>query len=159
MTNPYSEVEIVELGIVIEQNGRDFYNNLISLSEDKNVQLAFEYLAKEEEKHIQYFQKMLRLVQDFMEKEGNSTELYSHMRSLADEHVFSKENTGKAMAEGIHSATEAIDMGIRFEKESIQLYEEMRKIVPEAGQKVVNSLIEEEQRHLNKLKDLKATVK
>jgi rubrerythrin len=159
MENQYSGVEVVEMGVVIEQNGRDFYNALSERSENKAAQLAFEYLAQEEEKHIRYFENILNQVQKSLDTEGSDSELYSYLTALASEHVFSEKNTGQEMARKVDNATDAINMGIRFEKESIQLFEKMREIVPDESKPIVQTLIEEEERHLQKLLDLKETVK
>ncbi len=159
MVNRFSGREIVEIGVIIEQNGRDFYRELVSWSDDNALKIAFEYLAKEEEKHINYFLRILDKIKEGAGKEGVSEEFFSHISQLASQHVFTQRNKGKEMAKGVASSIEAIDMGIRFEKESIDLFEGMRKLVPTEDVVIVNTLLEEEEQHLKKLIDLKSTLK
>ena len=59
MGNIFAGSEIVELGIQIEKNGRDFYNTLVKQSENSEARDIFGYLAGEEEKHIAVFQEIL----------------------------------------------------------------------------------------------------
>ena len=60
MGNIFSGSEVIELGIQIEKNGRDFYNSIAANSKTESSRKAFLKLAGEEEKHITVFQGMLR---------------------------------------------------------------------------------------------------
>jgi len=48
----FSSCEVVELGIQIEKNGRDFYSALAGSTRNARAAEIFKYLAGEEEKHI-----------------------------------------------------------------------------------------------------------
>ena len=50
MGNIFAGSEIVEMGIQIEKNGRDFYCALTEKSKDKKAKEIFAYLAEQEEK-------------------------------------------------------------------------------------------------------------
>ena len=52
MEKAFSQSEVVELGIQIEKNGRDFYNELVARSESAEAKEIYKFLAGEEEKHI-----------------------------------------------------------------------------------------------------------
>ena len=49
---PFAASDIVEIGIQIEKNGRDFYSAAADKSKDPKIKEIFRYLAGEEEKHI-----------------------------------------------------------------------------------------------------------
>ena len=74
---------------------------------------------------------------------------------MASGYVFTRENKGKEIAASTNSESEAIDLGIKFEKDSIVFYEGMRKIVPENEQNIIDELIDQEKSHLAKLVRLK----
>lgn len=78
MGNIFAASEIVELGIQIEKNGRDFYNALVQQTKNKKAADIFKYLAGEEEKHILVFQGILE-----------KSEKYEPPQIYADEYLAS----------------------------------------------------------------------
>ncbi len=164
MGNIFAGSEIVELGIQIEKNGRDFYNTLAGQSKksltcsgrQEKAKDIFKYLAGEEEKHIATFKKILDSVGKYEPPEIYASEYIAYMNTLASEYVFTQKDKGSQIAQKIKTDLEAVEMGIGFEKDSIIFYEGMKKVVPEYGQRIVEELIAQEQSHLRQLVDLKA---
>jgi rubrerythrin len=155
MGNIFAGSEIVEIGIQIEKNGRDFYNTLEKKSKNQRASEMFKYLAGEEEKHIKVFQEILDKTEKYEPAGLYADEYFAYMNALASEHVFTKEDKGEEIAKTIESDKEAVNMGIGLEKDSIIFYEGMKKAVPEYDLKIVDELIMQEQRHLRILSDLK----
>jgi len=155
MSNIFAGSEIVEIGIQIEKNGRDFYNTLVEQSKNQKAKDIFKYLADEEEKHITAFRKILDSVHKYEPAESYPEEYFAYMNALAREHVFTQKNKGNEMAKNIKSDKEAIESGIEFEKNSIVFYEGMKKVVPKHDIKLIEELIAQEQDHLKKLSNFK----
>lgn len=155
MGNIFAGSEIVEIGIQIEKNGRDFYNTLGNKSKNSATQGIFKFLAAEEEKHILAFQKILDSVEKYEPAESYPGEYFAYMNALAGQYIFTKKGKGEEVAKKIKSDKEAVDMGIGFEKDSIIFYEGMKKVIPEYDQKTVDELIIQEQSHLVKLMNLR----
>ncbi len=155
MGNIFAGSEIVEIGVQIEKNGRDFYNTLEKNSKNKKASEVFKYLAGEEEKHIKVFQEILNRTEKYESSGLDADEYFAYMNALASEYVFTKERKGQEAAKAIKSDKEAVNMGIGFEKDSIIFYEGMKKVVPEYDLKIVDELIVQEQGHLRMLSDLK----
>jgi rubrerythrin len=171
MGNIFAGSEIVELGIQIEKNGRDFYNTLVKqstlrlrsgltlseveASKNQKAKEIYRYLAGEEEKHIAVFQKILDSVHKYEPPEAYPGEYFAYMNALASEYVFTQKDKGSEIAKDITSDKEAVDLGIGFEKDSIIFYVGMKKVVPEYDHKVIDELIIQEQSHLKQLTDLK----
>ena len=155
MVNVFSGSEIVEMGINIEKNGRDFYRELVKSSKSKTAQEVFGLLAREEESHIKTFEGMLSTVKKYEPSEAYPGEYFAYIKSLASEYVFTKENKGLDIAKSAKGDLEAIQLGIGFEKDSILFYSEMKKFVLKGEQKIVDRLLEEEKIHLRKLNELK----
>ena len=147
--------EIVELGIQIEKNGRDFYNTLIRRSKGKDAEEIFKYLAGEEEKHIATFRRILDNLEKYEPPESYPGEYFAYMNALASDYVFTQKDKGKEIANNITSDEEAVEEGIGFEKDSILFYEGMKKVIPEYDHKVLDEMITQEQDHLRQLSDLK----
>lgn len=155
MAARFAGSEIVEFGIQIEKNGRDFYNVLARKASNQKIAETFVYLAKEEEGHIKVFSDLLDTVSKYTPTEAYPEEYFAYMRILADEHVFIQKNKGNELAQKINNNEDAIKMAIEFEKDSILFFEGMKKLVNQKDQKIVENLINQEQNHLRKLSAIK----
>lgn len=155
MGNIFSGSEIVELGIRIEKNGRNFYDILSGNAKNAEAKKVFKYLTGEEEKHIVIFQKILDKTEKYEPDAVYADEYLNYMNVLASEYIFTQKDKGEEIAKKITSDKEAVDTGIKFEKDSIVFYEGMLKYVPEFDRQVVGELILQEQNHLKQLLDLK----
>lgn len=157
MAQSFAASEIVELGVQIEINGKDFYDVLCKQTTNKKAKEIFAYLRDQEKEHISAFRKILDSVHKYQPEEAYPAEYFSYMNSLAGTHIFTQEGKGKEMAEGLKGKDEkeAVLMGIGFEKESITFYEGMKKIVPPEERSMIDRLIKEENDHLKQLTELK----
>ena len=158
MGNVFAGSEIVQIGIQIEKNGKDFYNTVLTQSNNQKAKDIFKYLAAEEEKHITAFQRILDSVEQYEPPEAYPGEYFSYMNALAGEHIFTQENKGGEIAKNTKSDQEAISLAIGFEKDSIIFYEGMKKVVPQTQHKLIDGLIAQEQEHLRKLSELKKSL-
>jgi len=156
MGNIFTASEIVEIGIQIEKNGRDFYNILTGQSKNPSASRIFKYLAGEEEKHIAVFQKISDSLEKYEPAQSYPGEYFAYMSALAGEYVFTQRNKGEEIAKRLKNDREAIDLGIGFEKDSIIFYDGAKKLVPEHELRVLSELIAQEQEHLMRLVELKA---
>ena len=158
MGSTFAASEIVEMGIQIEKNGRDFYNAICQKSKDPHAAEVFKLLAGEEEKHIGIFSSLLGKVQEHEPPQIYTDEYIAYMNALACEYVFTQKDKGLEIAKGIKTDKQAVELGIDFEKDSIIFYEGMKKAVPEYSLGVINELIRQEEIHLKKLVDLKKKI-
>jgi len=154
MGNIFAGSEIVEIGIQIERNGRDFYNALLKKSKNQEAKDIFKFLAGEEEKHIAVFENILKKTEKLEPVGIDADQYYLYMNTLASEHVFTQKDKGEEVAREIESDKEAVSKGIAFEKDSIIFYEGMKKVVPEGDHRIVDALILQEQDHLKQLTEL-----
>src|SRR3989338_2837362 len=148
MGNIFSASEVIEIGIQIEKNGRDFYNGVAKVSNSPQAVKIFGYLAGEEEKHIGRFKYIMREVKDYEPAEAYPDEYFAYLKVLSEGHIFTKEKTGSNVAETIKTDLHAIEMGMGFEKDSILFYHGIKRVVLEDEEKSIDKLIEEEQSHL-----------
>ncbi|MFH1478302.1 MAG: ferritin family protein [Candidatus Omnitrophota bacterium] len=155
MNNIFSGSEVIEMGINIEKNGRDFYNKVSSSSKNKKAKEIFDFLAKEEEKHIERFEVLLNGVEKYEPQGAYSGDYFSYIKALSDEHVFTKKDKGSSLAETVSSDIQAIDMAIGFERDSILFYHEMKRFTLEKEAGIVDKLLDEERAHLTRLLGLR----
>jgi len=152
----FSGNEIADIGIQIEKNGREFYLNIARKLKSKEVADVFVFLAKEEEGHIDAFEKL----KSFVEEESPMAESYSgeyveYVKGLADTAVFAKKDKGEEIAKKVKSDIEAIDIAIGFEKDSILFFQGIENIISKRAKEVISKLISEEQEHFRKLNEIK----
>ena len=81
MANVFAGNEIVEMGIQIEKNGKDFYDTVLAQTKDEKAKNIFKYLAGEEEKHIITFQKILDSVHKYEPPESYPGEYFAYMKA------------------------------------------------------------------------------
>jgi len=158
VVNIFAGSEIVELGIQIEKNGRDFYNALVEQLKNQKAKETFKYLAGEEEKHIAVFQNILDSVHKYEPPESYPGEYFAYMNALARDYVFTQKDKGREIAKNVKGDKEAISLGIGFEKDSIIFYVGMKKVVPEYDHKIVDKLITQQQDNLRQLSELKESL-
>jgi len=155
MGKTFSACEVIELGIHIEKNGREFYLELIRMTDNPKAIAMFEYLAAQEEKHIDMFKGMFSDACDYNPAGAYPEEYFAYIRSLASSYVFTQKDKGKEAAARVKDYNEGVDLGIRFEKESILFYAAMKEFVPENDRDKVDAIIGEEKKHLQQLCEFK----
>jgi len=158
MGNLFAASEMVEVGVQIEKNGRDFYSTLSKQSKSQKAIDIYKYLAGEEEKHIVVFQAILDKIANYEPAQAYPGEYFAYMNALAGDYVFTQKDKGKEIAARVKDDKEAIDLGIGFEKDSILFYEGMKRLVPEYDIKIVDQLIAQEQGHLRQLSEFKKQI-
>lgn len=151
MGNTFSACEVIELGIQIEKNGKEFYSELVRMTDNPKAIAMFEYLAAQEDKHIDTFKGMFAEACDYSSAGAYPDEYFAYMRSLSSSYVFTQEGKGKEAALGVKDYNEGVELGVGFEKESILFYTAMKESVPEKDKEKVEAIIREEKRHLQQL--------
>jgi len=155
----FSASELLEIAIGIERNGAAFYQALADKTQDNDIKATYNYLADQENKHLELFQGMLGSIGQYKPPEAYAEEYMLYLKSLIDNRVFADPAEAQQKAEKISDAMEAIDMGLQAEKDSILFYAEMQNLVRESDRRVVHNVIEEEKRHVRRLYEIKATLK
>ena len=158
MANILQPAEIVEIGIEKEKKRRDFYAIAADHFKD-NEELAklFGQLRDWEEDHIKKFTEIRDRVSKAQYTESYPGETEAYMRALIDSELYD-EVTPEAFAAKIKTPTDALDMGIRFEKDAILFFNGLARFVDEKSKEICSTLVDEEQQHMlylfNKKKEM-----
>ncbi|MFH1782273.1 MAG: ferritin family protein [Candidatus Omnitrophota bacterium] len=158
MSNIFAASEIVEMGIQIEKNGKDFYDTVAKSSTNNVAKEIFQFLSKEEENHIKAFESILSQVKKYEPPEAYTDDYFSYIKALAGDYVFVKKGMGKVIGGKVKTDKEAVDMGIGFERDSILFYHEMKKFVLEKEKETVERLLDEERKHLVRILGIKKSL-
>jgi rubrerythrin len=148
-------IDVVEFAVEIEKNGKEFYEKVSANFIDKRVAGIFKKLSEDESQHIIDFTEILDKVKKYSPEQAYPEEYFLYFNKVASNHIFNKENFFRVSFKNIKDAIEAIDIGIDFEKKSVEFYESMKKIMPEDEQSLISKLIEQEKVHEKKLRDQK----
>ncbi len=156
MEERYSACELVEIGIQVEKNGREFYLELAKKDFKAEAVKAFKFLAEEEEKHIKVFDRIFSSACEYEPEGAYPDDYFAYMNALARQYIFTQgKGRGKEAASAVKDFADAVDLGIGFEKDSIIFYEGMKKIIAGKDHKIIDKVITEEQKHLARLFELK----
>ncbi|MFZ5642622.1 MAG: ferritin-like domain-containing protein [Bacillota bacterium] len=143
--------EIIELATEIEKAGKAFYEAASRKVEDPEVSALFKALGNEEEKHIGDFRALEKYLDGgFDPEESYPGEYRDYLKAIIDNHVFNINNV-ESLVKNVVVAREALAVALRFEKDSILIFQEFLKVVDESGRDIVQKLIDQEKEHIGML--------
>jgi rubrerythrin len=159
MSKKFSGQEIVEIAIRIEKNGEKLYHTLAEQTDIMTVKNAFTALANEENKHIASFDRIREIIGRFEPNEAYPGEYSLYLQALADENVFSKKDIFMDLANKVVTVTEALDLAVMFEKETLIFLHGVQDSLEQGDRPVLNELIMQEKEHIQKLSEIKRALK
>ena len=86
----FSPQEILRTAIIVEDNGRIFYEDLENKAKDEKVKETFRFVKEEGTYHGQIFQKMLDKKEDYMIYEFSIYEYEAYVKAIASMYIFSE---------------------------------------------------------------------
>jgi rubrerythrin len=159
MPKKFSGQEIVDIAIRIEKNGEKLYHTLAEQTDIMTVKNAFTALANEENKHIASFDRIREIIGRFEPNEAYPGEYSLYLQALADENVFSKKDIFMDLANKVVTVTEALDLAVMFEKETLIFLHGVQDSLEQGDRPVLNELIMQEKEHIQKLAEIKRALK
>jgi rubrerythrin len=147
--------ELVDMAISEEHQGTIFYQALEQRAQTPLVREAARRFAEEERGHERAFAAMRENVASYLPNESYPGEYEDYVKALLDGRTFPDEQQAVALA-CTGTDADALRIAIRFEKNSLLFFSEMRVLVPDDPRAVMDELIEEERRHLVDLSRLLA---
>jgi rubrerythrin len=140
--------ELVQVAVDDEKSGVAFYSTLAQKGKDPALKNTFADLAEQERYHQQRFEKMLADLGDYKAPERYADEYLTYLHTLTSQRAFPDERAAQRMAEQCPDDTSAVELSLRFERDTLILMNEMRRMVREKDRPIVDELIAEEQSHL-----------
>jgi rubrerythrin len=146
--------ETFKISIQIEENGKRFYDESIKIIDDPEIKELFEELGRQEIGHKKLFENLYaNLPADSKEATvwdpENEMDLY--IKSMADSHIFTSRADVQKLIAGLKGTSDALNLAIQFEKESVLFYLGMLEVVVGRDQERVQQIVKEEQGHLRRL--------
>ena len=136
--------EVLELAEHIEENGERFYSELAKRVQDPEVSRVVRDLAGEESGHKALFRKLREEAasSDTMTSFPGDQALF--IKALADENVFACDDIEQYF---MLSVEDALAVAIEAEDCSIELFENLARMVPPGKMASVNALADIERAH------------
>ncbi len=148
MREVFEVSELVRIAVEDERTGVAFYSRAAEMVQGPSLKSMFIDLADQEKYHQQRFQKMLDDIGGKTAKEQYAGEYMAYLATLTGERAFPDEKTAIDLAEQCEDDEEIIQLASRFERDTLMLMNEMRRLVGKKDREVVDEIIREEQNHL-----------
>lgn len=142
----HSAETAVDLAISIEQRGRDFYLKVKEQTKDPKLDDLLSFLAAEEERHLGLYRQILDHISGGAFQEVELVGGYGEfIKDLTDDMLRSLQLPGNA------STSVCLDMALRFEKDTLVLFHEIRTLLKGADHAVIDQIYAEEKQHVRRL--------
>lgn len=148
--------EIIEIAMRLEERGEAFYNAAAENATTAEIQALFEELALEEQYHRRAFQQMGRGVVDLALSDEQWDQFQAYAGALLQQSLFDKPEGALGRATEARDEREAVQAALGFEEETLVFFRQLRSVVRGAEQQVVDRIIQEEERHIQRLSGILA---
>lgn len=155
MLPAFKGMDVLTFAVEIEKNGQRFYAAVAETTGDSGVKDVFLRLAREEEKHVADFEQLFDKVSGHQPQETYSGEYLDYVKALVDHHVFNTKADIPGLVATVKNKTDALDLALKFEKDSILFFAELKQVVAQNHQGIIENLIDQERGHIRLLSGLK----
>lgn len=148
--------ELLGYAIRIEERGELFYRNWANRVENQGQKKVFNFLADEESAHKKTFECMMNLLKkaDSQPEGIDNQEYEEYLKNISEEILFNDKNYEQKMKD-IADVGSIVDLAMKLELDSIILYSDLKKFVPQEHIDVMEKIIKEEQSHYTNLEEFK----
>ena len=147
----FTAEEILDMAIRIERNGEQIYRSAIERAANPKIASLLGWMADEEKQHAQFFLEMKDNIQPHVSDPIADAFGYEILDKLMGNQSFSLEEVdfGK-----IEQVKDLIAVFIEFEEDTILFYQMLESFIQDEGaRQELRRVIDEENRHIRKLKD------
>ncbi|MDD5503885.1 MAG: ferritin family protein [Candidatus Omnitrophica bacterium] len=148
MDERYSVSDIIEVAVEIEKNGAQFYSGFAKKCKDKAIARFFNDMAEEEKKHEKDFLAILSSIGGYQPCQAYGQEYLYYLNAVAGGYLFKSDDDFRKRVSDIDTVKDAVDFSLGIEKDSILIYEQMKKILPDKDKPVIEMIIDQEKSHV-----------
>lgn len=142
---------IIDMAVQIEKAGQKFYSTLAIFEYNDKIKDLLISLAEEESKHVEVFESLGKILKDDLaDGKPGSDDYLEYLDSIAKAHMFFNMDIEDADYK-VDTARETLELALKFERDSIMVFQEMKEVVGKAGKEVLDKLIDQERGHVRKL--------
>jgi rubrerythrin len=144
----FEVAELVAIAVEDEKSGVAFYSVLAGRAKDPQLRQTFADLARQEKFHQKRFEEMLAELGGCRMPEEYPGQGRAYLRALTDDRAFPGPEAARRKAQECPDDGAALELALRFERDTLLLMNEMRGLVPERDRKTVDELALEEKAHV-----------
>ncbi len=149
MKPKFSGAEVIQFAISLEEEGVKFYEKYAALADD-HLKLILLGLAEDERQHAKIFKDMYKELEV-----SESEEDYLFSDSVQDYFATHAKSEGfNREVKEVDSVREAIKVAAETEKVTVEYYKSLLEYASDDVTKVLERLIDEEERHQKRLEEL-----
>ncbi|MBN2600411.1 MAG: ferritin family protein [Candidatus Marinimicrobia bacterium] len=150
----FSVKDVFEFAVKIEVNGEYFYRETAKSLPDPKVKELFTFLANEEVKHKETFEKLAARMGSVTLPEFSNADYRAYLEAYTENLIFSDTDI-KSKITGIDDKNVALLFAIDKELDTVHYYQEIKSLVPESEHSLIDKIIAEERNHVVKLAEMK----
>lgn len=148
--------EVLDMAVQVEEQGLSFYKACRQVENlDGKVIRVLDYLIEQESRHREIFIRMKPGLQERPLLESYPGEMQSYIDGFVKDRIFQEINKAADAVSDINGIHQAIKLGIRFEKRSIDFYSAIKQVVRPSEHDVIENIIHEEHDHIRRLLKLR----
>ena len=147
----FTAEEILDIAVRIEKNGEQHYRNAIEMAANPRIAALLGWMADEEKQHAELFQKMKESIPSSANNPVADAFGHEILDKILGSQSFSLEEVdfGK-----IDQVKDLIGVFIEFEEDTVLFYQMLESFLQNDEARLeLRRVIEEENRHIKKLKD------
>ncbi|ACV62422.1 Rubrerythrin [Desulfofarcimen acetoxidans DSM 771] len=142
---------IIDMAVRIEKAGQKFYSTLAIYEYNEKIKDLLIFLAGEEAKHVKVFENLSNILKnDLLDADSYSNDYLDYLNCIARTHLLFNIDIEDADFK-VDTARETLELALKFERDSITVFQEMLEVVGKNGKEVLKKLIEQEREHVLKL--------
>jgi rubrerythrin len=146
-----NEDEVYRVGMCIEEAGLEFYTRMAEKAEDTATRRVFKRLARDEEKHLAFFESLELKTAGGMGSRPSEqdADVSKYVCSLVDGGIFNNIAAMQKAAKRKFDPEKALELALQVEKDAVLYYMEAHAASKKRrAREALSQLIEEEKRHV-----------
>lgn len=155
-----SPEDVIKLALQIEQSGKAIYENAIKQTQIPELTELFQLLAKDENDHIETFQKISN---DFKiggaKFEVTKPEDMFYLENLAKNQIFQGKDKAINSIKDAAEPLQLVNLALNFERDTMLFFMKLYRMMCAKDREVISKLIKEEEGHIAKLTEIQYRLK
>lgn len=147
--------EFLNVAVKDEETGIAVYKALAQTTKNEELKSGYLRIMKQEEGHAERFRKMLEEVGAQKPVERFPGQYDEFLKALLESRAFHEPSTAADKAREVKGDSQAVDLALRMEKDTLLFYLELRQFIPDTHQKYVSDIIAEEEGHIRDLQEMR----
>lgn len=153
-----SPEDVIKIALQIERTGKAIYETAVKQTQPPALTDLFQFLAKEEDSHIDTFEK----IYDNFKITGKGFEISRpedilYLETLSKSQIFQDKAINKVL--DVQEPLQLINLALSFERDAMLFFMKLYRMVCAEDRELISKLIKEEEGHIVKLTEIQYRLK